>query len=159
GAVVSEAAQDHSNDEECGDHGAYVSSVAQGLDDCEPVDEAVEGEEEAAEEEEEGTEEEGDEGPPEDSHGAVVSEAAQDHSNDEECGNHGAYVSSVARGLEDCEVPPGLEEPVDGEDDEGEGDDEDGEVEAESVEPAGPPDHAPGPPADAGPPAGAGPNR
>ncbi|MDZ7680101.1 MAG: hypothetical protein U5K29_16290 [Acidimicrobiales bacterium] len=46
-------------------------------------------------------------------------------------------------------MPPGLEDPVDTE-----GDDEDDEVET-----AGPPDHVPGPPADAGPPAGAGPNR
>ena len=33
-----------------------------------------------------------------DNHGKVVSEAAHDHSRDEEFGNHGKYVSSVARG-------------------------------------------------------------
>ena len=33
-----------------------------------------------------------------DNHGKVVSEAARDHSRDEEFGNHGKYVSSVARG-------------------------------------------------------------
>ena len=33
-----------------------------------------------------------------DNHGKVVSEAARDHSHDEEFGNHGKYVSSVARG-------------------------------------------------------------
>ncbi|MDZ7680100.1 MAG: hypothetical protein U5K29_16285 [Acidimicrobiales bacterium] len=85
GSVVSAAAQDHrEDDDECGDHGAYVSSVAEGLEDCEPVDEAVEDEEEVAEKGEEVAEEEGDEGPPEDSHGSVVSAAAQDHSYDDE---------------------------------------------------------------------------
>ena len=43
-------------------------------------------------------------------HGAIVSEAAQDHSNDERCGNHGQWVRSVATGAEDCVVPPGLQE-------------------------------------------------
>jgi len=33
-----------------------------------------------------------------DNHGKDVSEAAQDHSHDEDAGNHGAYVSGVARG-------------------------------------------------------------
>ncbi len=33
-----------------------------------------------------------------DNHGKVVSEAAQDHSHDDEAGNHGQYVSGVARG-------------------------------------------------------------
>jgi hypothetical protein len=33
-----------------------------------------------------------------DNHGAVVSKAAHDHDFDEACGNHGAYVSEVARG-------------------------------------------------------------
>jgi hypothetical protein len=33
-----------------------------------------------------------------DNHGKDVSEAAQDHSHDQEAGNHGAYVSGVARG-------------------------------------------------------------
>jgi hypothetical protein len=33
-----------------------------------------------------------------DNHGKVVSEAARDHSHDEQFGNHGKYVSSVARG-------------------------------------------------------------
>ena len=37
-------------------------------------------------------------------HGQMVSEAARDHSHDEECGNHGKWVSSVARGLESCEA-------------------------------------------------------
>lgn len=31
-------------------------------------------------------------------HGSIVSEAAHDHSHDAECGNHGKYVSAVARG-------------------------------------------------------------
>ena len=37
-----------------------------------------------------------------DNHGAAVSEAAHDHSHDAECGNHGSWVSSVARGKEAC---------------------------------------------------------
>ena len=39
---------------------------------------------------------------PKDNHGAVVSEAAKDHSHDEECGTHGRYVSSVAKGEASC---------------------------------------------------------
>ena len=35
-------------------------------------------------------------------HGAVVSQAAHDHSHDAECGNHGKYVSSVAKGGTGC---------------------------------------------------------
>jgi hypothetical protein len=55
----------------------------------------------------EGTEEgEGGEATHPDNHGKQVSEAAHDHSRDEECGNHGKAVSSVARGEETC-TPPG----------------------------------------------------
>ena len=57
--------------------------------------------EEGAESDEDGLAPDG-EGSPQGNHGAVVSEAAQDHSHDEECGNHGQWVSSVARGLESC---------------------------------------------------------
>lgn len=39
-----------------------------------------------------------DEGTHPDNHGKDVSEAAHDHSHDAEAGNHGAYVSGVARG-------------------------------------------------------------
>ena len=35
-------------------------------------------------------------------HGATVSAAAQDHSHDAECGNHGKYVSAVAHGETTC---------------------------------------------------------
>lgn len=44
---------------------------------------------------------------PKSDHGAAVSAAAQDHSQDEACGNHGRYVSSVARGEAECTPPPG----------------------------------------------------
>jgi len=49
---------------------------------------AVGGEDEATE---------GTEGEEADSHGALVSEAAHEHAYDEACGNHGKYVSAVAR--------------------------------------------------------------
>lgn len=39
-----------------------------------------------------------DEGAHPENHGKVVSEAAHDHSHDDEAGNHGRHVSSVARG-------------------------------------------------------------
>ena len=82
---------------------------------------------EESESEEEESESEGDEGAEDEgteveNHGQIVSEAARDHSNDERCGNHGAWVSSVARGLEDCIAV----------DDDG----EDAEGEAPVVEPA-----------------------
>ena len=51
-----------------------------------------------------------------DNHGAVVSQAAHDHSHDAECGSHGAYVSSVAQGEETCQATDG-----DGDGDGGEG--------------------------------------
>ena len=49
-----------------------------------------------------------------DNHGAHVSDAAKDHSRDEECGNHGQAVSSVARGEDTC-TPPGEGEGTEGE--------------------------------------------
>lgn len=42
-------------------------------------------------------------------HGAAVSAAAADHRHDAECGNHGRYVSAVARGLATC--PPATSKP------------------------------------------------
>ena len=42
-----------------------------------------------------------------DNHGAVVSAAAQDHSHDAECGNHGKYVSAVAQGETTCTTTTG----------------------------------------------------
>src|SRR5688572_12335802 len=42
-------------------------------------------------------EESGEGGEHPDNHGKVVSEAAHEHAFDEACGNHGAYVSAVAR--------------------------------------------------------------
>src|SRR6478736_6659072 len=45
----------------------------------------------------EGAEVEGTESEHPENHGKDVSEAAHDHSHDEEAGNHGAYVSGVAR--------------------------------------------------------------
>lgn len=123
--------------------------------------------EEAPDEEasgDEGPDESGDEGsdegdgPPEGTHGAVVSEAAKDRSHIERCGTHGAWVSSVARGLDDCIVPPGRDR---GE----EGDDSEDTIEPAAADPgppahAGPPPHAGqggGPPAHAG--QGGGPRR
>jgi hypothetical protein len=105
-----------------------------------------------ATEDDESTDEEGD-GPEEGTHGFIVSQAAKDRSHDERCGNHGAYVSSVARGLDDCSVPPGLQRKMDLES-EAEGDAEDGtEVEGTQIGPngngGGRPDHA-GPPAGRG---------
>jgi hypothetical protein len=98
----------------------------------------------------EATDDDEGDGPEEGTHGFVVSQAAKDHSHDERCGNHGAYVSSVARGLDDCEVPPGLQRKMadaDADDD----DADEAEVETTQVRPngGGRPDHA-GPPAGRG---------
>ena len=70
----------------------------------------------------------------EDNHGALVSAAAKDHSNDEACGTHGQAVSAVARGVE-CTVPPGQErKAADGEETADATATEDGSAEDESVE-------------------------
>ena len=51
-----------------------------------------------------------------DNHGKVVSEAAHDHSHDEEAGNHGKYVSGVARDKAD-NANKGKGKPESGDDD------------------------------------------
>lgn len=62
------------------------------------------------------------EGPPEGSHGALVSEAAKDHSHDEACGNHGRWVSHWARHGEapDCATEVSTDEELATESDESE---------------------------------------
>jgi hypothetical protein len=134
-------ADDEACQEESGDESTDESTDEVDCDDEANADDEACQEESGVQSTEEGNGE-GD-GPPEGTHGAIVSEAAKNHEHDEECGNHGAYVSSVARGLEECAVPPGLENRPEwaGSDDDG-----DDEVQSSSNRGGGRPAHA-GPPA------------
>jgi hypothetical protein len=68
-----------------------------------------------------------------DNHGAVVSEAAHDHSHDAECGNHGAWVKAVAHGDETCAaVSDAQSSSVEGDDSEADDDEADEVDEVES---------------------------
>ena len=70
--------------------------------------------------------EDGESGVHPDNHGKVVSEAAHNHDMDEACGNHGKWVSSVAKGEESC---AGLAGDVEAEADTDEVEDDSDEVE------------------------------